>query len=140
MNHLDFCSDLGSLGCWFSSAHTPNRQSIYPLEFLPCTALHDQQPPLIYTLISLQERTCPALIKLHVLVLQFCAPRNSPGNSICLSCALDSAHAQLSLYCFSYLSKNKCNLLACMLQESCQEQREVQIFGLGCYSFHSGNK
>lgn len=27
-----------------------------------------------------------------------------------------------------------------MLQELCQEQREVQIFALGCYSFHSGDK
>lgn len=118
----------------------PHRWRIYPLEFLRCAALHDQQPSLIYSLIRVQEPTHPAMIKLHMLVLQPCAHGHSPRNSICLSCMLDSAHTQLCLYCFFHPSKNKCNLLVCMLQELCQEQREVQIFALGCYSFHSGDK
>lgn len=45
-----------------------------------------------------------------------------------------------SVFCFSHPHKAKCNLLVCVLQEPCQEQREVQIFVLGCYSFHPGDK
>lgn len=93
----------------------------------------------MYTLIRLQESTHPAVIKLPVLC-------SSPAH---LGTALGAASASLvcwvwltpsSVSCFSHPHKTKLNLLVYVLQEPCQEQREVQIFVLHCYSFHSGDK
>lgn len=131
LDHMGFCSDLESFGGWFSSPHAPTGRGFTHWSFCPVLLFMINNHPWS-TLTGLQKPTCPVLIKLPVLLLQPYECGHSPGNSICLSCMLDLADTQLFLYCFSHPSKTKCNLLVCMVQEPCQEQKEVQIFVLGC--------
>lgn len=96
-------------------------QRIYPWEILPCAVLHNQQPPLMYTLIRLQESTHAAVIKLAVLCSSPAHLGTALGAALPLLCAgfgscptlsfaspiLTKPNAICSCVCFKSPARNK---------------------------------